>query len=753
MKPFPANSPAHTAKNEMITIVEDAPLSPSASSASWKVLVVDDDADVHQATEYALKEVRILDRPLHLFHAHSAAEGRKILAQEREFAAILLDVVMETSDAGLRLVDYIRTERGLSEPRIILRTGQPGYAPELQVFERYDINDYRTKSELTITRLITTLWAAIRSYHQIRTIAENRRGLEMIVRAAPKLMELHAINAFAEGVLTQIAALLNLPIDGVVCAQRSSPSEEELLVVGAAGCFAQYLGRPLAQMRDSEIPRLITEAIQQRRHLFGPKYTVLYLRSDKTEAAIYLDAAYTLRPTDRGLLEVFATNISATYGNVRLVEKLHDAAYRDDLTGLANRNGFIQILDNCEAKGADHVIALLDVARFSDINDGLGHDFGDQLLQAVAHRLRQRLPGSCLLSRIAPDVFGVLGPEEDVNPERLLNLFKEPLPSDGQVLPLAVSIGLYRILDSSISGLHALANAYIALNRAKHYGSSDYAYFTPEMGDAPRQRLSIINDLRKAFHARKLSLWFQPLIDLKADKVWGMEALLRWPNDRGSFVQPPDVFIPLAEYSGLIVDLGYWVLEQACATFRDLRNVANRPPRVAVNISMVQFRAADFTSRVVSILDQYDIDAKEIELEVTENLAMENPRQVLATLIELKKYGVTVSLDDFGTGYSSLSRLDHLPIDRLKIDQSFVSNIGKKAGQELAGPIVSLAHTLRLATIAEGIETHEQASYLREIGCDVGQGYLLAHPMPADTLREWLRQKQTFLPQSQTSMY
>ncbi|WP_148714798.1 putative bifunctional diguanylate cyclase/phosphodiesterase [Chitinolyticbacter meiyuanensis] len=736
---------SHHPDDDLQLIAEDG-ARPHVPHERWAVLVIDDDDEVHAATRFALSHHLILGRELELVHARSAAEARTVLAQRQDFAVILLDVVMETGDAGLTLVGYIRDVLKLTECRIILRTGQPGYAPELTVFNNYDINDYRTKAELTHTRLITAITAALRSYDQIRTIAENRRGLELIVRAVADLMEQHALTQFAEGVLTQLTALLKLPLDGIVCAQRGSPFDdserERLYIVGAAGRLAPLIAAPLESLDDARVRQAIEQTIQFGVHQFADDHTTLYLRGAEQEGAVFLETRQPLSDADRQLVEVFAANISACFSNLNYVEKLNFAAYHDALTHLSNRSRFIVQLEQALRDGnGDQVALLIDIDHFADINDGLGHDVGNELLVAVATRLETNLSPACRLARIGADVFGVLGPTDQLQPQQLLTLFHIPFEVGEHLLPVSVKLGYCRLREGGGSGFMLLKRASIALNRAKKHVSSDFDHFSSEMEEHTRWRLDLIRQLKHDFHAGRLVVWYQPQVEIQSGAVIGVEALLRWPGENG-FVQPPSVFIPLAEYSGLIVEIGDWVLHEACSAYLALAAVQDRPVRIAVNVSMPQFRAGDLTERVASLLGSRRVPPSALELEITESIAMDEPKTVVAALESLRMLGISIAIDDFGTGYSSLAQLRALPIDRLKIDRAFVDEIRDGKGGLFAETIVTLAKKLGLGIVAEGVETPEQAGFLRALGCGEAQGYFYAKPMPLNELTEWLAARQ-----------
>ncbi|CDH44517.1 EAL domain-containing protein [Candidatus Contendibacter odensensis] len=738
--------------DELITLVDDAHGVDAPRRhpdlPPWKLLIVDDDEEVHDATQFVLRDLVIFERPLCLLHAYSAGEAREQLRRHRDIAVAILDVVMETERAGLDLVGYIRDELGLAECRIILRTGQPGYAPELTVIHQHDINDYRTKADLTHTRLITMVSTALRSYEQFCTIEQSRRGLGLIVHAAADLMEQHAISNLAEGVLTQLAVLLKLPLDGIVCTHRGSPFSEDnggycCYVIAAAGRHAPYIAQPLAALPDSRIAYAILSSMAQGQHVFGEDYTVLYLKAaPHQEAAIFLDTGHALSMLDRPLLEVFVSNIAACFRNVNLVERLNHVAYHDPLTHLSNRSRFIADLDGVTREQTDIVVALLDIEHFADLNDGLGQDIGNALLVAVAERLRSMLEPECRIARLGADVFGVIGPEPQVNPTTLFALFQQPFAVDEHQLPVTVTIGLCHDLEHASSGMALLKRANIALNRAKKNLRSHHEYYLVEMEDSTRWRLEIIHQLRRAFDAHQLQPWYQPQIALATGKVVGVEVLLRWPGEQG-FIQPPDVFIPLAEYSGLIVQIGAWVLDQACAQHAQLTQWGFTRLKMAVNVSMPQFRKADFVENVAATLVHYRMPPQLLELEITESIAMDEPKVILQKLEALKRLGILIAIDDFGTGYSSLGQLRSLPIDCLKIDKCFVQEIHDGKGGMFAETIVGLSQKLGVGSVAEGVETLEQAGFLRALGCSVAQGYLYAKPMPADQLVEWLRQQAT----------
>lgn len=734
--------------DEFITLVDDDAIVsnafPPGGAPPWKLLVVDDDPEVHGVTRFVLHDIRIFDRPLRLIFADSGAQARELLRDHPDVAVALLDVVMETEYAGLDLVRHIRDELKLAECRIILRTGQPGYAPELSVIQEYDINDYRTKSELTHTRLITTVSAALRSYDQLRALSEHRRGLELIIRAAADLLEQHAIADLAEGVLTQLAALLRLPPGGIVVTHRGAPPSGDgdgIYVVGASGRHAGHIARPLEHLHDERIVSAIRSAMKRRRHVFNDDYTVLYLReSSSRDAAIFLDSGRALAALDRQLLDVFVSNIAACFRNVKLVERLNYIAYHDPLTGLLNRQGFIADLDAVVSDPGGTVVALMDLHHFTDLNDGLGHDFGDGLLVAVAGRLNTLFEPECRLSRLGGDVFGVIGRGDRVNAASLLELFREPFRVGDYQLPITVSLGLCRHVESSDTGLEILKRANIALNLSKRSSPMSHEYYLPQMEDDIRRRVEIIGDLRRAHHEEKLAVWYQPQVSLSTGEVTGLEALLRWPLNDG-FAHPPSVFIPLAEYSGLIFQIGEWVLERACERYRSLSESGFDRIKMAVNVSMPQFQREGFVDDVARCLDRHRMPPGCLELEITESIAMDDPAAVRERLGALRELGVLIAIDDFGTGYSSLGHLQSLPIDFLKIDRAFVIDIGGHGRGLFAGTIVDFCKKLNVLSIAEGVESVEQSDFLRSVGCDIVQGYMYGRPMAPEVLTEWLRSR------------
>jgi diguanylate cyclase (GGDEF)-like protein len=708
----------------------------------WDVLIVDDDHEIHSVTKLALSDLTVFERRLRFHHCYSGKEAREFMANNADISVILLDVVMESDEAGLLVAKAIRDELHRDEVRIILRTGQPGYAPEESVIKEYDINDYKTKTELTRSKLATAIIAAIRSYQQIKTINQSRRGLEKIITSAANILEHHSIMEFAEGVVTQISSLLGLNPEGVLCAKAGvnidDSDPDSVYVLGAAGQYANYINCKLENVDNARIINQIAECFKHEAHIFTEIDTVLYLSSGESHAAVYIESGKLLSDVDRQLIEVFLSSISIGYENVNLFQQLRVAAYRDWLTKLPNRTEFINILDNYVKGDVEgDIIALVDIDHFSDVNDGLGQDTGNLLLLSVAKRLSTELSETCILARTGADVFGIVGNKDTVNETRILALFEKPFKAGDHSIPINATIGFSQKRPSARNGLSVMKQTFIALNKAKNSVAAKFEYYQPEMEEQTTWRLGMIRQLRADFADRKLQVWFQPQISLVTDKFIAMEALLRWPTEDGSYISPA-VFVPLAEYSGLIVDIGDWVLEQACIQLTRLDALGLNHMRVAVNVSMPQFRSPGFADRVVKTIKKYEIDMNRIELEITESVVMDEPQMVIDILTELKSYGIAIAIDDFGTGFSSLSYLQQLPLDRIKVDRAFVKDIYKQSGAILAETIINLGQKLNLHTIAEGIEEPAQEEILKKLGCEEAQGFMYAKPIPPHELEPFL---------------
>lgn len=356
----------------------------------------------------------------------------------------------------------------------------------------------------------------------------------------------------------------------------------------------------------------------------------------------------------------------------------------------------------------------------------------------MATRLQQQLPTATLLARVAGDVFGILASTAELSPEFLNNLLRQPLCLEQLQQNLTATIGLASLALIDGSGSDALKAANIALKHGKQHRRGGISHFSRDMEFETRARVRLLQDLRSAFERERLFVVYQPQVRLSDRQLIGVEALLRWRNDDGSFVAPAQ-FIPLAESSGLIISLGEWVLRSACHDLHRINQHSAQPLRMAVNVSVMQFRQPNFLDVLDRALSESAIDPRLLELEITESVAMLDAGFMITLLNQIKSRGISIAVDDFGTGFSSLSYLEQLNVDRLKIDISFVRQMEQSAGsRRIVETIIQLGQSLQLELIAEGIELESQAQILTAMGCHEGQGYLFAQPLELPTLLEHL---------------
>ncbi|HSW06418.1 MAG TPA: EAL domain-containing protein [Aquabacterium sp.] len=748
---LPADVPSSSDAEAFIDVLDDDGLSPepAAGGPRWKLLIVDDDEDVHQATELALRGISIEGRPLQLLHAHSAAQAHALISADADIAVLLLDVVMESPDAGLRLVRQVREDLGRRALRVVLRTGQPGYAPEIETIRSHDINDYRTKSELTRVRLYTSLTAAIRSYRQILALEQTRTGLEIVVSASNELGRQRGLQRFAEGLVTQLSALLGVPPEGLVCAHEPFDRHDSARIIAAAGEYRELIHRPLAELAPGPVRDTLQHCLQARAHVMSPALCLYFSASGAAGRgmAAFVDAGQRLEPLDERLLAVFCASMAVAFENVMLYGQLVDFAYQDQLLRLPNRNRFIELITHRLQRPDGVALALVDIDDFAAINDTLGHRVGDEVLQAAAQRLTEALGPEVVIARIGGDTFGLLGPESVVNPNVIEIAFAEVVEVQDERMRVSATMGLVRLQPDSPPGAELIKDAHLALKQAKQHRRGGSCYFSERMGIDARERMRLLRSLRGAFDERRLYVAYQPQVDLASGQVLGVEALIRWRLDDGSFV-PPDRFIPLAERSGLIVAIGEFVLRTACHALHRLHSQGPAALRMSVNVSKSQFTDPDFPDSVRRALRDAQVEARHVELEITESVAADDLDFILSVLAELRSIGVALAIDDFGTGYSSLSALRQLGAQRLKIDRAFVNELGEPPADggppgkgSIARMVVDLGRALGMEVVAEGVETEAQQDALKALGCPIGQGFLYARPMPEDELLGWLARR------------
>ena len=448
----------------------------------------------------------------------------------------------------------------------------------------------------------------------------------------------------------------------------------------------------------------------------------------------------TLQPESE-CVNIYGRDITA---RMEAEKRLRHISNHDMLTGLPNRALFLDRLDQAlgharrnEGRGA---VLLIDLDNFKDVNDTLGHAAGDALLQATADRLAGCVGETDTLARLGGDEFAIilvdLAHAGDVAKlaQKIVADQARPFAIDGRTIHSSASVGVMVYSDGAPGNI--LRGADVALYRAKGEGRGTYRFFDAGMNAEVQRRQSVEDDIRLAIERGQFVLFYQPKLNLKTNRVEGLEALIRWQHPDLGLLAPGE-FIPIAERSKLIVPMGNWVIREACTQNKAWQDAGLPPMKVAVNLSAVQFRRRHLKDHITKVLDDTGLEPNYMELEITESIAMDEART--ATMDEMDGIGVSLSLDDFGTGYSNLSCLHEFPLRRVKIDKAFVENIGNKSNTgSIARAVISLGHSLGIEVTAEGVETERQQKFLADLGCDEIQGFHFCRPMPAPDVLPFL---------------
>jgi diguanylate cyclase (GGDEF)-like protein/PAS domain S-box-containing protein len=705
------------------------------------VLVVDDDVTLRLLAREALEQEG--------FTVEEAGDGMTALDQASRLKPdlILLDVQMPLMD-GFEVCSRIRSDVSLMHTPLLLVTGLD------------DVRSIETAYRLGATNFVTKPihWNTLA--YDVRYVLRNSR-LEADLRTATRCAEdsLAALNLESsermrtEGELQtseiRYRRLFEEARDGIALLDLQTAK-----ITDANGSFANMmgyertalLGRKLSDirpLRNIAACRTVLSGLQTAEHVRFEHWSL------ETKGGISLEVEFEAAVHEVDGAKVVQCNFRDITERKQAETRIRYMALHDALTGLPNRTLLHEQLSymirGASRKDKHVAVLLLDLDLFKRVNDSLGHHIGDGLLEAVAMRLRNRLRGSDIVSRLGGDEFVVGLPELSGKGDAasvardILETLSKPYDVEGHELHVGGSIGISLYPADGVEPGTLLRAADTAMYEAKERGRGGFQFFSPALNDAAQRRHTLTNDLRQASERGEFVLHYQPLLDADSGATTGVEALIRWQHPRDGLV-PPNQFIPLLEETGLIVEVGQWVLQTAC--MQSVRWQAEGLPavRVAVNLSAYQFYRGDIVGTVRRALHESGLRPALLELELTESLTLNDAERAIQIMHEFRQLGVSLSLDDFGTGWSSLAYLRRFPLDRIKIDRSFIRDVATDPrAAALVRSIISLAKNLGLNSIAEGVETSEQLRYLKKQKCAEVQGFLFSPALPEPEIRAWLR--------------
>jgi diguanylate cyclase (GGDEF)-like protein/PAS domain S-box-containing protein len=675
------------------------------------ILVVDDDKLMRNVLQDSLKsagfEVSSVEDGDSAIHSISAAKPDMVL----------LDMIMPGKD-GCETCREIRTLPGGEYLPVLMITGMDSADSIHRAFEA-GATDFITKpvnAELLAHRVRYML----RASQNVCKLADSQARLEML-KVAVDSLPIGITFSDVKGII-----IYSNPAE----ARMHGYEVDELVGKEARKFSTSNRCRPLAAKQLKELGVWRRESVNVRKS--GEEFPALL-------------TSISVCDNDKSYLGIITTCEDISDRKVA-EEKIRQLAYYDTLTGLPNRGMFLERLHHTLTQAQrDHDkvnLVFLDLDNFKDVNDTQGHDVGDRLLRMVADRLTACMRDSDVLARLGGDEFVVVCPsvatQESVAAvvQRIQSIFIDPFEVEGRQIYSSASIGIAVYPDDSLDASTLFRCADTAMYQAKNEGRAQFRFFSPELNQKILQRVALENSLRTGLEKREFFLHYQPLWDLKSSRMVGVEVLLRWQSSDFGLMQPA-TFISLLEDSGLINTIGEWVLRTACTQVRDWALAGHDDLKIAVNVSGKQLKSPKFLEMITSIIQETAVNPKNLELEFTESVIMENVENTVEIFQKLKDIGIQLSIDDFGTGYSSLNYLKHFPVDRIKIDKSFVADVNRNdSDAAIIEAIVSMAQSLSLRVVAEGVENSDQLHSLTKLGCDEVQGFYLAIPMHADDLAE-----------------